>query len=333
MAARAGLFIPKSGVAVSLYDGIALAGLIAFNASSVLVYLLVGWTACSHLQGRDEQGAPRGLRGWWLVATISILILALLSLLRLTKPFGPIISATYQTVYLVTLLSCASAVFFRSSLRWWTAPVLLQFSSQLCAMLFVTLQSPANPDSRLLLGLYRAGEFLFLASAWAFLGTALWHAAGSATGKWALRRPIVLAAGVSSALCGSVVFALHVHSPYPRQIIMFATGLTTSGTGAALFAASFAAALFGLALCMLGKAENRRLGICFFLVIGCGYSLELTHYYVLRALGLLLIARSPFAAAVSASLRPHETQKGSTDGLQDPRSLHRLHAVRNEMSR
>ncbi len=297
--AKAGFFIPKSGVAALLYDGVAFAGLAAFNASAVLVYLLIGWTVWLQLSAGRE--GILQLHKWRVAATVSILFLAVLSLLRLIGPFGPIIATTYQIVYLVALLSCAVAILCHPSRRWWALPALCLIFSQLCASLFVSMQNLVKIDSLFLLGMYRAGEFFFLASSWAFLGVVFWHLFVRDNGWRALRQPAIVAAGATSVLGGAIAFVLCMNSPYPRQIVMFATGLTMSGTGVSLFAVSLAAAVFGFALCLLGKAEDKRIGLCFLLAMGCGYSLGLTHYYLLRALGLWLIAEPAYSGVASTA--------------------------------
>lgn len=282
--AKAGFFMPKDGILLSFYSAVAFTGRAAFNASSVLTYLIVGWHI--YLQVKCGKKVFSG--------SISILIIAVLNLLRLLGPFDRQFGSVYQIVFLVTLSICVWAVISCSGRRWWGLPMLLIFLSQLCAKLNIIIQNlnPTDPDSQFLIRLYQSGEVIFFASAWAFMTVTIGYFSES-NSRWSfLKRPGVITAGVISVLCGVVVFICCRYSPYPRQIIMFAAGLTMSWSGLIVCASSFAAALFGFALCMLSGDQGKCVGMGFFLVMTCGYNLELTHYYLLIALGLWLVSEN-----------------------------------------
>ena len=172
--------------------------------------------------------------------------------------------------------------------------MLLIFLSQLCAKLNIIIQNlnSTDADSQFLIRLYQSGEVIFFASAWAFMAVTIGYFS-ERNSRWSfLKRPGVITAGVISVLCGVVVFICCRYSPYPRQIIMFAAGLTMSWSGLIVGASSFAAALFGFALCMLSGDQGKRVGMGFFLVMTSGYNLELTHYYLLIAIGLWLVSEN-----------------------------------------
>ena len=255
LVARAGFFIPKSGVAAQIYSAVALTGMAAFHASVVLTYLVVGWRACRRTKGRKQTRSAS--KRWEIVTTGSVVVLAMLGLVRLAASFGPAMGAVYQVVFVVALVSCTGAAFGHSSRRWWVLPMLFQLISQVCVKLFVVIENLADVDGRFSMGLYQTGELLLLASAWAFVAVALGRSLARDRGRSILRRPVVIVAGIASLLGGLGTLAICVYSPYPSQMIMFSGGITMSAAGPALWAASGAAAAFALALCLFGGDETR----------------------------------------------------------------------------
>ena len=175
---------------------------------------------------------------------------------------------------------------------------ILVFLSQLCGGIFIISQNVAGIHGTFPLRSYQAGEVLFLASVWTFSFMAIQYYRKICKDNESARRGAAVGvAGILSVLCGVGLATLCMYSPYPRQMIMFATGLTMSPAGAALGSASLAAALFGLTICFLSGTEGRKVGISYFLVLACGYDIEMTQYYLLAALGLWSLSLVPHPMA------------------------------------
>jgi hypothetical protein len=297
---RAAIFIPKSGIMVSVMQGIMTSGQIAFNLAAILTLAAIVWLAWRGL-GRAERHAPLSLA---LIGMVG------LSVAGVFTPPGPAALLTFHALTLAALaivvtsslrarsdfrsrLASAVPAFAIASI---TAFKIIQTTGQWAGARFAPAPTPEGVIGPFALGAFEAGELFVVLSP-----LAVWWAYGRA----GCLRPAQRGRArdwIVAAIPAALFAVAYVASPS-----MTAT-MATWSVGLSLYLPwpAYAIGLWLAGVTILrGLRDERPAGYGLAFLVAAGYSMQLSSQVMLGLLGIWCLTRQACPAYQPAPVGQH----------------------------